>query len=81
MLYWLLSPIQNYISRKYERAADSFSLKKIDDPSSLGTGLAKIADESLSKLDYNIYDTLFKASHPSIGERVENALECERQEK
>ena len=81
LLYWLLSPIQNYISRKYERAADSFSLKKIDDPSSLGTGLAKIADESLSKLNYNFYELLFKASHPSIGERVENALECERQEK
>lgn len=72
-LNWLFSPLPVYLSRKFERRADRYSLELIADPRSLATGLAKLADESLSKLDYNLYKLLFEASHPPIGERVKKA--------
>ncbi len=73
ILSWFLSPLQVYLNRKFEREADRYSLELIADPRSLATGLAKLADESLSKLYYNFYKLLFEASHPPIGERVERA--------
>lgn len=73
ILNWLLSPLQVYLNRKFEWRADRYSLQLIENPRNLATGLAKLADESLSKLDYNLYELLFKASHPPIGKRVERA--------
>ena len=76
-LNWLISPFEAYFQRKTEKAADDFALDLIDDPTKLGTALAKLADEALVELDLNLYKLLFKASHPPINERVTKALEWE----
>ena len=74
-LNWLISPIELYLQRKTERAADDFALDLINDPSKLGTALAKLADEGLVELDLSLYKLLFKASHPPINERVEKSFQ------
>jgi len=73
ILYSLFTPLQLYLSRKYERKADQFSFEVIDDPMELGRAFAKLADDSLSKLEFNWWEKLYKASHPSIKERIKNA--------
>ncbi|MBM7555434.1 M48 family metalloprotease [Halanaerobacter jeridensis] len=74
-LSWLLSPVELYLQRKTEEAADDFALHLIEEPSKLGTALAKLADESLVELKPSLYKLLFKASHPPIDKRVEKALQ------
>ena len=71
---WLISPLFLYLSRRFERAADQYALEKIENPRSFASALAGLADEGLAELDYGLYKLLFKASHPPIGERVENIL-------
>ncbi|ADL12758.1 M48 family metalloprotease [Acetohalobium arabaticum] len=74
ILNWLISPLELIFSRQTERKADNFALELIDNPHDLATAFAKLADDSLAKLEYNWYELLFKASHPPINERVEKAL-------
>ncbi|MBM7624478.1 M48 family metallopeptidase [Sporohalobacter salinus] len=74
ILNWLLSPLGLIFSRLTEKRADNFALQLIDNSDDLATAFVKLADDSLSKLEYNWYDLLFKASHPPIGKRVEKAL-------
>ena len=73
-LNWLISPLELYLQRKTERAADDFALKLINDSEKLGTALAKLADEGLVELELSLYKLLFKASHPPIDERVKKSL-------
>ncbi|MFW5976882.1 MAG: M48 family metalloprotease [Bacillota bacterium] len=75
LLFLLISPLELYLSRRFEENADNFALNNIENPENLGKGLAKLADESLSEIEYNLYELLFEASHPSIGKRVEKSLE------
>lgn len=75
ILYSLFTPLQLYLSRKYERKADQFSFKVIDDPMELGRAFAKLADDSLSRLEFRWWEKLYKASHPSIKARIEAAKE------
>ncbi|MFW6006344.1 MAG: M48 family metalloprotease [Bacillota bacterium] len=74
IVFLIFMPLELYVSRKLENKADNFALNRIDCPEDLGSGLAKLADQSLSELDYGLFETLFKASHPSIGERVKKSL-------
>ncbi|GAB6098189.1 M48 family metallopeptidase [Halanaerocella petrolearia] len=74
LLNWSLSPIELFINRQLEKKADKYALELIDDPEKLATAFAKLADESLSELEFGWYKLLFEASHPPIGERVERAL-------
>ncbi len=73
ILYSLFTPLQLYLSRKYERKADQFSFEIIDDSMDLGRAFAKLADNSLSKLEFSWWEKLYKASHPSIKARIEAA--------
>lgn len=74
LLSWFISPISLYFSRRFEKAADGFALERIDNRNSFATAMAKLADTSLSALEYNKYKLIFKASHPPIGERIDRAL-------
>jgi STE24 endopeptidase len=73
ILYSLFTPLQLYLSRIYERKADRFSFEVIDDPMELGRAFAKLADDSLSRLEFSWWEKLYKASHPSIKARIEKA--------
>ena len=73
-LNWLVSPIELYLQRKIEIAADDFALELINEPEKLGAALAKLADEGLVELELSLYKLLFKASHPPIDKRVRKSL-------
>ncbi|MFO7815313.1 MAG: M48 family metalloprotease [Halanaerobiales bacterium] len=73
ILYSLFTPVQLYLSRKYEKSADQFAFKIIDDPMVLGRAFAKLADDSLSRLEFRWWEKIYKASHPSIKTRIEAA--------
>ncbi len=75
LIYGLFQPLQLYLSRKYERRADRFACEKIEEPRNFASALARLADESLQRLDYSWYQLLFSASHPPPGERVRQALD------
>ena len=73
IIYSLFTPLQLYLSRIYERKADRFSFEVIDDPMELGRAFAKLADDSLSRLEFRWWEKLYKTSHPSIKARIEEA--------
>ena len=75
ILYSIFTPLQLYLSRKYEKRADKFAFEVIDNPMNLGKAFAKLADDSLSRLDYRWWEKLYKASHPSIKSRIYEAKE------
>jgi STE24 endopeptidase len=74
MLNFCLRPIELFISRRLETKADRFALKSIETPKNLATAFAKLADQSLARLEFNFYELLFRASHPAIKTRVKQAL-------
>lgn len=71
----VITPFQLWLERKFEKKADIYAIKLIDEPKDLATAFAKLADDSLAELQYSSYKLLFKASHPPIGNRVDLALE------
>jgi len=73
ILFLLFTPLQLYLSRKYERKADQFAFNIIYDPMDLGKAFAKLADSSLSRLKYSRWEKFYKASHPSIISRIKAA--------
>src|SRR6056297_141225 len=75
ILYSIFNPIQLYLSRTYEKRADQFAFEVIKDPMTLGRAFAKLADDSLARLDYRWWEKFYKASHPSIKSRIINAKE------
>ncbi|MFW6389871.1 MAG: M48 family metalloprotease [Halanaerobiales bacterium] len=78
ILSWLISPLTLYLQRKQEREADRYALERIENPGALATALARLADESLSRLSLNWYKLIFKSSHPPIKKRVNRALEFQQ---
>ncbi|MDZ7671509.1 MAG: M48 family metalloprotease [Halanaerobiales bacterium] len=81
LIYGIFTPLQLYLSRKYEKNADIYAFEVIDDPSALAKAFAKLADGSLSRLEYKWWEKLFKASHPSIKSRIINAKKYNKQNK
>ena len=75
ILYSTFTPLQLYLSRKYEKRADQFAFEVIKDSMALGRAFAKLADDSLARLDYRWWEKFYKASHPSIKSRIFNAQE------
>ncbi|MGM0369125.1 MAG: M48 family metalloprotease [Bacillota bacterium] len=80
-LNWVISPLELIFQRQTEKAADDFALDLIENPSDLGTSLAKLADESLAELDFNYYELLFEASHPAIDKRVTKSVQWSNKER
>src|SRR6056297_2901917 len=75
VIYGIFTPLQLFLSRKYEKEADKYAFKVIDEPICLAKAFVKLADDSLSRLDYSWWEKLFKASHPSIKSRIISAKE------
>ena len=73
LIYGIFTPLQLFLSRKYEKNADQYAFEVIDDPIDLAKAFAKLADDSLSRLDYRWWEKIFKASHPSIKSRIISA--------
>jgi STE24 endopeptidase len=66
----LLTLIQNYITRIYERQADRFAVKK-GYGNDLKTGLIKIHIENKSNICPDSWYSTYHHSHPTLSERIE----------
>jgi STE24 endopeptidase len=66
----LFGPLGNALSRFFERQADRYALKSIDDKKAFMTALAGLADRNLSNAYPAWWVKLLFYSHPPIGERL-----------
>ena len=71
----IFQPIQNLISRKFERNADLLSLRVTNDKESFISVMEKLANQNLSDRNPNIFIKSFFFDHPSIDERIKMAFD------
>lgn len=67
---FIVGPLQNAISRHYERVADDYSVTLFQQPEITIRALEKLADQNLSDPDPHPVIEFFFYSHPSIPKRV-----------
>jgi STE24 endopeptidase len=67
---FLFGPLGNALSRFFERQADRYALKSIDDKNAFMIALAGLADRNLSNAYPAWWVKLLFYSHPPIGERL-----------
>ena len=70
---FMLLPIQNAISRRFERTCDRYAIEKTDDPAAFISTMEKLAEQNLSDLTPNRLIELLFYSHPAISKRIEMA--------
>ncbi|MCC6865970.1 MAG: M48 family metallopeptidase [Ignavibacteria bacterium] len=70
---FLLSPLTNAISRKFEFEADRFAIDTTKDPETLASTMTKLADQNLADDEPNKIVEFWSYSHPSIKRRIEAA--------
>jgi STE24 endopeptidase len=70
LLDFVLQPLESYLSRRNEFAADRFALNYIEDKSELGTALLKLREKSHSMPISHPLFSAFYYSHPPIIERL-----------
>ncbi|MSR76675.1 MAG: M48 family peptidase [Candidatus Omnitrophica bacterium] len=72
-IYCLLTPLQNALSRKMERAADLFSLSAFPKPAVFVSCMEKLARVNLADTDpHPLYEWFFY-DHPAIRKRIDMA--------
>jgi len=72
---FVVGPLQNAISRHYERVADDYSIKLFHQPAVTIRALEKLAEQNLSDPDpHPVIEFLFY-SHPSVPKRVRRIQE------
>jgi STE24 endopeptidase len=70
---YITLPVQNWISRQWERDADRFAIAATGDPQAFGATFARLAQQNLSDpTPPPIIEGLF-GTHPAIGRRVADA--------
>lgn len=65
-----VSPIQNAISRRYERQCDRYALTRTGDPASYRTAFLKLARLNKADMEPNRIEVFLLHSHPPIAERL-----------
>ncbi len=69
----LALPVQNRISRQWEREADQFAIQATNDPSAFQSTFIRLAQQNLGDPSPPpLYEAIF-ATHPAIGRRVADA--------
>lgn len=68
-----MAPVSNAISRTMEHQADVFAIELTRDPASVARAFAALQHENLSVPYPNWFYRTWRATHPSIGERIEFA--------
>ena len=66
-------PISNSISRMMEHQADRFAIELTRDPASVAQAFSTLQKENLSVPFPGLFYSTFRATHPSIGQRIEFA--------
>lgn len=70
----LFLPVQNYVSRSFERAADRVAIDLTEDPDTATTVYRRLAFSNLADLRPPRIAVWTLFSHPPIPERIENVL-------
>ncbi len=71
--YFLISPLSNFISRKFEWQADEYALETCADNNNFASALEKLSLQNLSDKYPKKWIEIFFHSHPSLGKRIEFA--------
>ncbi len=72
---FILLPMQNAISRRFERACDKYAIEKTNDPEAFISTMEKLAEQNLADRAPNRVVELLFYSHPPISKRIEMAKE------
>ena len=72
---FILLPIQNAISRRFERACDKYAIEKTNDPEAFISTMEKLAEQNLADRTPNRVVELMFYRHPPISKRIEMAKE------
>jgi len=75
---FLFGPISHFLSRCFERQADHYALKVIEDKKVFMTALTGLADRNLSNAYPEWWVKLLYYSHPPVGERLRKAEEFDK---
>lgn len=67
-------PFHNYFSRQFERQADASAMALTGDPEAFARQLSAFARANLDDMDPPAWAVITLYSHPSVKERIENAL-------
>ncbi len=67
--FWL-TPVTNYLSRKYEYEADRFAVESTGESAPLVSALVKLCQENLSNLNPHPLYSFYHYSHPTTVERA-----------
>ncbi len=70
---FLFNPLNQFLSRYFERRADLYALRNIANPKDFMTALAGLADRNLSNAYPEKWIKILFYSHPPIGERLHMA--------
>jgi len=70
---FFFTPLNQILSRRFERKADRYALANISNPKDFMTALAGLADRNLSNAYPEWWIKLLYYSHPPIGERLQMA--------
>jgi STE24 endopeptidase len=70
---FMLLPIQNTISRRFERECDKYAIEKTSDPEAFISTMEKLAEQNLSDLTPNRLIEFLFYSHPAISKRIKMA--------
>ena len=69
-LGFILMPIQNAISRRFERECDRYAIEKTNDPEAFISTMDKLAEQNLADRTPNRLVELLFYSHPPISKRI-----------
>lgn len=73
IISFLSLPLQNALSRTFERQADNFAIQATENPDAQIQLMLKLAESNLSNVSPHWYLKYFLYSHPPIMERIEAA--------
>jgi len=68
------TPLSNYISRRFEKQADSFACELTKNKESISSALIKLSKDNLSNLYPHPLYAAFYYSHPPVIQRIESIL-------
>ncbi|MGR3310394.1 MAG: M48 family metalloprotease, partial [Candidatus Brocadiales bacterium] len=71
----VFSVIANFLSRKYEYAADAFAVKTYKKPDAMILALKKLTVDNLSNLTPHPFKVFLHYSHPPVLKRIEMMME------
>ena len=71
----VMMPVQNGLSRKFEREADRFALEITGNPGAFITKMGKHGDQNHADREPNRFIEIFLYDHPPIGKRLKAAEE------